>query len=36
MIFERSKPYKTLDEAMSAARAILTDEVLNLFDLGEE
>lgn len=36
VIFERSKPYKTLEGAMSAARAILIDEVLNLFDLGEE
>ena len=36
MIFDRSNQYKTLEEAMSAARAILIDEVCSLFNLDEQ
>lgn len=36
VIFDRSKPFGTLDEAMGAARDIQIDEVCNLFDLTEQ
>lgn len=35
MIFDRSKPFDTLDEAMGAARDILLDEACKLFEIDE-
>ena len=35
VIFDRSMPFDTLDEAMAAARGILIDEVCNLFEIDQ-